>query len=262
MSAARLWALGDYERVAATLQPAAREVVRAAGIAPGQRVLDIAAGTGNVAIEAAARGASVTASDITPELVAIGRERSQLAGLAIEWEVADVTALPQADAGVDVVTSAFGAMFATPVEAVIAELARVLRPRGVLAMANWVPEGPVSELFGLLGSYGPPPPAGVPAPTDWGRAEVIGDRLAGAFEPVTVVRRPLATEFRDPAESWRFHAEAAPPVVALLQNLDPARQAELAERWIALAGDVLPRSADGAGVLFTAEYALVTARRR
>jgi hypothetical protein len=100
----------------------------------------------------------------------------------------------------------------------------------------------------------------VPAPTDWGREGVIADRLAGAFAPVTVVRRPLATEFRDAAESWRFHAEAAPPVVALLQNLDAARRAELAERWLALAGNVLPRSAGG--VTFTAEYALVTARRR
>jgi SAM-dependent methyltransferase len=260
MSTAALWAQGDYGRVAATLRPAAQVLVRAAGIAAGQHVLDVAAGTGNVAMAAAARGARVTASDITPELVALGRERSQREGLAIEWEVADVTALPQADAGVDVVTSAFGAMFATPVEAVTAELARVLRPGGVLAMANWVPEGPVSELFALMSSYGPPPPPGMPAPTDWGREEVVADRLAGAFDRVTVVRHPLATEFRDAAESWRFHAEAAPPVVALLQTLDAARRAELAERWIALAGDVLPRSEDG--VLFTAEYAIVTARRR
>ncbi len=260
MSTGGLWALGDYGRVAATLEPAARELVDAAGIAAGRRVLDVAAGTGNVALAAAARGALVTASDITPELVALGRERARRAGLAIEWEVADVTALPQRDATVDVVTSAFGAMFATPADAVTRELARVLCPGGVLAMANWVPEGAVSDLFALLGSYGPPAPPGVPAPTDWGRADVIAERLAGAFEQVSVVRHPVPTEFRDAAECWRFHAEAAPPVVALLQGLDPARRAELAGRWVALADEVLPRSAGG--VAFAPEYALVTARRR
>ena len=260
MSSGGVWALGDYGRVAATLEPAARELVSAAGIAAGQRVLDVAAGTGNVALAAAARGALVTASDITPELVTLGRERARREGLAMEWEVADVTALPQPDAAVDVVTSAFGAMFATPVAAVTGELARVLRPGGVLAMANWVPEGPVSGLFALLGSYGPPPPPGVPAPTDWGRADVIADRLAGAFEQVTVVRHRVPTVFRDATECWRFHAEAAPPVVALLRGLDPPRRADLAGRWIALADEVLPRAADG--LVFAPEYALVVARRR
>ncbi|MGZ4313962.1 MAG: class I SAM-dependent methyltransferase [Solirubrobacteraceae bacterium] len=260
MSAAELWALGDYGRVAATLRPAARELVRAAEISAGQDVLDVAAGTGNVAVEAAARGASVTASDITPELVGLGRERAQREGLAIGWEVADVTALPQADGAVDVVTSAFGAMFATPAERVTAELARVLRPGGVLAMANWVPEGPVSELFALLAAYGPPPPDGVPAPTEWGREAVVSQRLAGAFERVVVTRHPLTTTFADAAGAWRFHAEAAPPVVALLRSLDAERRDELAGRWIALADELLPR-ADG-GVVFAAEYALVTARRR
>ena len=229
MSSGGVWALGDYGRVAATLEPAARELVSAAGIAAGQRVLDVAAGTGNVALAAAARGALVTASDITPELVTLGRERARREGLAMEWEVADVTALPQPDAALDVVTSAFGAMFATPVAAVTGELARVLRPGGVLAMANWVPEGPVSELFALLGSYGPPPP-------------------------------PEPTVFRDATECWRFHAEAAPPVVALLRGLDPPRRADLAGRWIALADEVLPRAADG--LVFAPEYALVVARRR
>src|SRR4029077_5768296 len=140
------------------------------------------------------------------------------------------------------------------------ELARVLRPGGVLAMANWVPEGPVSGLFALLGSYGPPPSPGVPAPTDWGRADVIAERLAGAFEQLTVVRHPVPTVFRDAAECWRFHAEAAPPVVALLRGLDPPRRADLAGRWIALADEVLPRAADG--LVFAPEYALVVARRR
>ena len=259
MSAAELWALGDYGRVAATLAPAAHALVRAAGIAAGQVVLDVAAGTGNVAVAAAARGARVTASDITPELVALGRERARREGLEIAWELADVTALPQDDGGVDVVTSAFGAMFATPVDAVTAELARVLRPGGVLAMANWVPAGPESELFALLASYGPAPPPGVPAPTDWGREEVITERLAAAFQGVSVARRPLPTVFRDATECWHFHAEAAPPVVALLNRLDAARGAELAERWIALADEILLHDADR--VVFAPEYALVTARR-
>ncbi|HYZ82733.1 MAG TPA: methyltransferase domain-containing protein, partial [Solirubrobacteraceae bacterium] len=259
MSIAELWALGDYGRVAATLDPAAGELVRAAQIGAGQRVLDVAAGTGNVALAAAARGARVTASDITPELVALGRERARRADLDIEWEVADVTALPQHDGVADVVTSAFGAMFATPVERVTAELARVLRPGGTLAMANWVPEGPVSQLFALLGSYGAPPPAGTSAPTEWGREEVVAQRLAGAFERLTTERHPLPTTFPDAAGAWRFHAESAPPVVALLRTLDAGRRDELERRWIALADELLP-SVDG-GLVFAPGYLLVTARR-
>jgi 2-polyprenyl-3-methyl-5-hydroxy-6-metoxy-1,4-benzoquinol methylase len=259
MSAAELWALGDYRRVADTLRPAARELVRAAGISAGQAVLDVAAGTGNVAFEAAARGARVTASDITPQLVESGRARAQRDGLAVVWEVADVTDLPQSDAAVDVVTSAFGAMFATPVRRVTAELARVLRPGGMLAMANWIPEGPVSELFALVGTYGPPPSAEVPAPSEWGREEVVAERLAGAFEEVRFERHRLAMTFADPAETWRFHADWSPPIVALLAGLDAARRRELAHRWIALAAERLPRT--DLGVVFAPEYLLVTARR-
>jgi SAM-dependent methyltransferase len=260
MSTAELWALGEYERLAVTLRPAATQLVLAAGISAGQRVLDVAAGTGNVAREAAALGARVTASDITPRFVEHGRSAARRSGLAIEWEVADVTALPQADGAVDVVTSAFGAMFATPVERVTAELARVLRPRGVLAMANWIPEGPVSELFALLGTYGPPPRADVPAPTEWGREEVIRERLAGAFDRVTIERRALRQIFPDSAALWQFHAETAPPVVALLRGLDDERRHELVHRWIALADELLPRTNDD--VLYAPEYALVVAHRR
>ena len=260
MSTAELWALGEYERLAVTLRPAARELVLAAGISAGQRVLDVAAGTGNVAVEAAALGARVTASDITPQLVEHGRSRARRDRLAIDWEVADVTALPQDDGAVDVVTSAFGAMFATPVPRVIAELARVLRPGGVLAMANWVPEGPVAELFALLGRYGPRPPADTPAPTEWGREEVVRERLADAFAAVTIERRALRSIYPDAAALWHFHAENAPPVVALLRTLDADRRHELVRRWIALADELLPRW--HGEVLYAPEYALVVARRR
>ena len=165
------WALGDYDRFArALVWDLGAELVAACGVGPGQRVLDVAAGTGNVALRAAAAGADVVASDLTPESLATGERRAREAGIVLEWVVADAQALPFADASFDVVTSALGAIFAPDHAAVARELLRVTRPGGTIGMVNFTPEGNAAGFFGALAPYAPPLPPGAGNPLAWGDA--------------------------------------------------------------------------------------------
>ena len=163
-----LWASGDYPAVAAELIPElGPELVRACGVKPGDRVLDVAAGSGNAAIPAAVAGAIVTASDLTPELFDVGRRIAAERGVELEWVEADAEAMPFADNSFDVAMSCVGVMFAPHHQAAADELVRVVRPGGTIAMINWTPEGFIGNLFATMKPYAPPPPPGaVPAPRD------------------------------------------------------------------------------------------------
>ena len=177
-----LWASGDYPAVAAELIPAlGPELVRACGVRPGDHVLDVAAGSGNAAIPAAAAGAIVTASDLTPELFDAGRRIAGERGVELEWVEADAEALPFADNSFDVVMSCVGAMFAPHHQATADELVRVVRPGGTIGMINWTPAGLIGNLFATMKPYAPPPPPGAsPAPL-WGNEDhvrtLFGDRV-------------------------------------------------------------------------------------
>jgi ubiquinone/menaquinone biosynthesis C-methylase UbiE len=145
------WALGDYDRFArALVWDLGPELVEACGIGPAQRVLDVAAGTGNVALRAAQAGAQVVASDVTRESLAVGERNARELGLEIEWVQADAQALPFANGEFDVVTSAVGAIFAPDHQAVADELLRVCRPGGMIGMVNFTPEGNAADFFGAL----------------------------------------------------------------------------------------------------------------
>jgi ubiquinone/menaquinone biosynthesis C-methylase UbiE len=170
----RMWALGDYHRFATeTVWCLGPRLVEACGIGPGQRVLDVAAGTGNTAIRAAEAGAHVVAADLTPENFEAGRREAAARGVELEWVEADAETLPFPDADFDVVTSSFGAIFAPGHAAVANEMLRVCRPGGVIGMINFRPEGLAEEFFELLGRYAPPPPAGALPPLLWGDAEHV-----------------------------------------------------------------------------------------
>ena len=185
-----LWSLGDYSHIEQLTLPASRALVDACAVSAGQEVLDVAAGTGNLALLAAAEGASVVASDLTPKLMERGRERAAAEGVDIEWVEADAEELPFEDARFDCTASVFGAMFAPRPERAARELFRVTRPGNTVGMANWTPEGFAGRMFGLFNEY-LPRPEGVPAPTDWGREDVVRERfesLAGSIE----VERGLA----------------------------------------------------------------------
>jgi ubiquinone/menaquinone biosynthesis C-methylase UbiE len=178
----RMWALGDYHRFATeTVWQVGPLLVEACGIGPGQRVLDVAAGTGNTAIRAAQSGADVVASDLTPENFEAGRRAAAASGVELEWIEADAEALPFPDADFDVVTSSFGAIFAPDHTAVAREMSRVCRPGGTIGMLNFRPAGVAAEFFELVGRYAPPLPPGALPPLLWGTEEhvraLFGDRV-------------------------------------------------------------------------------------
>ena len=166
-----MWALGDYPAVAvdmiAELGPV---LVSATGVRRGDRVLDVAAGSGNAAVPAALTGAEVVASDLTPELFEAGRQLAKEQGAELTWEEGDAEALPYPDSSFDVVLSCVGVMFAPHHQRAADELVRVCRPGGTIGLLSWTPTGFVGELFRTMKPYAPPPPpgarsaAGTPSP--------------------------------------------------------------------------------------------------
>ena len=228
-AARALWALGDYHSFATqTVWGLGPRLVAACGIAPGQRVLDVAAGTGNVALRAAEAGAQVVASDLTPENFAAGRREAGRRGVELEWVEADAEALPFADDEFDVVTSSVGAIFAPDHQAVADELVRVCRPGGTIGMINFTPEGLAGEFFGIFGRHAPPPPAGALPPLLWGSEEhvreLFGDRLA----PLELTREDYVERSPGgPRDYCRLFEETFGPVVGLrtLLGAEPDRLA-------------------------------------
>ncbi|MDQ3765962.1 MAG: class I SAM-dependent methyltransferase, partial [Actinomycetota bacterium] len=173
----QVWALGNYSEVANFLAPASVALADACGIGPGTKVLDVGAGTGNLALEAARRGATVVASDLTPELIEIGRERTTQEGLAIEWAIADAEDLQFEEDRFDVVTSVFGAMFAPRASKVAEEMLRVTRPGGLVGFTSWAGDGFTGQTFKLSVEYGPPTPAGLDNAGSWGDEEFARARF-------------------------------------------------------------------------------------
>jgi len=169
-----MWAAGNYPVIADTLLASMQPVLAdACRVGPGMRVLDVAAGTGNASLTAAERGASVVASDLTPELLAVGCRRAAARGLELEWREADAEQLPFEDESFDVVMSAVGVMFAPHHHRAADELVRVCRPGGTIGLASWTPEGMAGSLFRATRPYAPPAPPGAQAPPMWGCAEYL-----------------------------------------------------------------------------------------
>src|SRR2546430_8197971 len=181
-----MWAFGDYPAVVTDLvSPLGPVLAGACGIRPGDRVLDVAAGTGNAAIPAALAGASVVASDLTPELFEAGREEAARRGARLEWRQADAEDLPFADGEFDTVLSCLGVMFAPHHQSSADELIRVCRPGGTIGLLSWTPEGFIGQLFATMKPYAPPPPPGAQPPPLWGREDHVLSLLG---DPVTHVR--------------------------------------------------------------------------
>ena len=175
------WAAGDFDAVVDLIWEVGGVAAEAADCGPGDRVLDIAAGSGNAAIQAAQRGADVVASDLTPELFVPGAKRAEAAGVELEWVEADAEDLPFEDASFDVALSTFGIMFAPRQSVAAAELARVVKPGGRIALVAWQPTGFVGEMFGTIASFmNPPPPVEAP-PVRWGSEAGAHELLDDAF---------------------------------------------------------------------------------
>jgi ubiquinone/menaquinone biosynthesis C-methylase UbiE len=226
--ARRAWAAGDYARVAEVLLPASAAVVEAAAIGPGEEVLDVAAGTGNLAVLAARAGARVTATDLTPALIELGRARTSAEELEVTWQEADAEALPFVDESFDCVASVFGAIFAPRPERVAAELFRVARPGGRVALTAWVPSGWNGEFMRLLGRASGVPP-GVALPPEWGVETTLRARLEPHAERLEV--RELVVPWRASSADalLAFIEEAVPPMAAARAAVPGEAYAELRE---------------------------------
>jgi ubiquinone/menaquinone biosynthesis C-methylase UbiE len=255
----KTWASGDYAMVGGTLVVVAEGLCEAADLRPGQRVLDVATGSGNTALAAARRFCDVTGVDYVPELLERARERAAAERLAVDFRDGDAEALPFKDASFDVVLSTFGAMFAPDQERTAAELARVCRPGGTIGMANWTPEGFIGQLFRLTASH-VPPPAGLSSPVLWGAEprvrELLGDRVAS----LEIVRRTFTFRYRS-AEHWlEFFRGYYGPTMKAFEALDEAGREAYAADLLNLTGR-FNRSGDETMVV-PSEYLEVVAVRR
>jgi SAM-dependent methyltransferase len=212
-----MWASGDYPSMVETfLLPLGPRLVEAARIGPGQRVLDVAAGTGNASIPAARAGAEVTASDLTPELLEAGRAQAEAQGLELDWVTADAEHLPFEDGSFDVVMSSIGVMFAPHHQESADELVRVCRPGGTIALLSWTPEGMLGHLFKTMGPFAPPPPPGAQPPPLWGSEEHLRGLFGGRVSWNTLERDLLEiTAFQHPHDyGEHFKARYGPTIAA------------------------------------------------
>src|SRR5258708_1238418 len=174
------WIAGDFGQIAKSTASGAEDFIKRLNLQPGMKVLDVACGTGNLTLPAARMGAIVRGVDIAPNLIKQARENAEREGLRIQFDEGDAEALPYEDASFDAVVTMFGAMFAPRPEVVAAELKRVCRPGGFIAMANWAPTGFVGQTFKTVSSYVPPVP-GMPAPVLWGVEATVRERLANGI---------------------------------------------------------------------------------
>ena len=258
-----IWASGDYaEIVEAWLLPLGRRIVEASGIEPAHTVLDVAAGTGNASLPAAAAGAVVTALDLTPELLATGGRRAQAAGLELDWIEGDAEHLPFADESFDVVMSTLGAMFAPDHQASADELARTTKRGGTVGLLSWTPEGAIGALFRTLGPFAPPPPPGAQPPPRWGSedhlAGLFGDRVEFHTHRREVLEVTAFATAREFAEHFRT---LYGPAVATRKYADGnGRAAEFDEALDAFADD-WNRGGDGPA-RFELEYLVSVGTRR
>jgi SAM-dependent methyltransferase len=257
-----MWALGDYPSVAAEVIPDLGAVlVRACQIAPGDRVLDVAAGSGNAAIPAAAAGAEVVASDLTPEMFEPGRRQAADRGVEIEWREADAERLPFADGEFDVVMSCVGVMFAPHHEASAHELVRVCRPGGRIGLISWTPEGFVGAMFATMKPYVAPPPAGVQPPPLWGQEDHVRTLLGDRVEEFVARRQAARVDRFDRAEDFReyFMTNYGPTVAAYRGLADRPADVAALDRELDLLADHHLGLDSNPGMDW--EYLLVTARR-
>lgn len=230
-----MWTMGDYDRFArATVWELGPVLVDACGITRGDRVLDVATGTGNVAIRAAMKGASVVACDLAPEHFPAGQRGARAQGVNVEWIEGDAERLPFEAGAFDVVTSCFGAMFAPDHHAVADELVRVCRPGGTIGLVSFTPEGVGGEFFALLASYAPPPPPGADSPLAWGTEEYVRERFGNRVGAFQLSRRTYVERASSPQEYSRLFIDAFGPLVAIRASLEhaPERRAELDRRFL------------------------------
>lgn len=254
------WESGDFGKVAEIIVPAAEEFIGRLPLQPGMRVLDVACGSGNLAIETARRRCATHGVDIAVNLLSQARSRAATEGLDIDFVEGDAEALPYPDESFDAVVSMFGAMFAPRPHVVAAELLRVTRPGGLVALANWTPEGFIGKMFRVFQKHLPPPPAGVPSTMLWGHEPTVRERLS-AFANITFERRIAVMRYPfPPAGSVDFFRRYYGPTLKAFDSLDAEAQAALWRDLVEL--QTRHNTAHELGTTETrAEYLEIVARR-
>jgi ubiquinone/menaquinone biosynthesis C-methylase UbiE len=253
------WSSGDYAVVGTTLQIVGEELCEALDLRAGQKVLDVAAGNGNVALAAAHRWCEVTATDYVPELLARARDRAAAEGLDIAFQEADAEALPFDDRSFDIVVSTFGVMFTPDQDRAAAELVRVCKRGGKIGLANWTPEGFIGQVFKTIGKYVAPPP-GARSPALWGTRA----RIAELFEPhaasVKTAQRNFVFRYRTPEHWLKVFKSYYGPVLKTFAALEAPAQAALQSDLMMLI-DQFNRSGDRSMVV-PSEYLEIVVTRR
>jgi SAM-dependent methyltransferase len=220
--------------------PTAARLVQHARIATNQRVLDVACGTGVVAITAARTGAHVTALDLTPQLLERARENAKIASVDIDWHEGDAEQLPFDNGAFDVVVSQFGHIFAPRPEVVVSEMLRVLKPGGTIAFSSWPPELLVGRTFLLISRYAPAPPPGVAPPPLWGDPNVIRERLGNRVKNISFDRDRMLIAALSAAHHRMNVERTAGPLIKLVEVLaasDPERLSQLRREFDALTAE-------------------------
>jgi SAM-dependent methyltransferase len=253
------WIAGDFGQIARFYPDEAEAFINRLHLQPGMKVLDVACGTGNLALPAARAGADVTGVDIAPNLVEQARENAKREGLNAKFDEGDAEALPYEDASFDVVLTMFGAMFAPRPELVAAELKRVCRPGGFIAMANWTPSGFIGQMFKMNAAYMPPPP-GMTSPVLWGVEENVRQRFAEGISRLETQLQNVKWSFPfSPAEVVEHFRLYYGPTQKAFGALDEEKQAalrkDLEQLWAAN-----NRATDGTTEV-DAEYLQVIATR-
>ncbi len=255
------WAAGNFDHVweVGGLASMGEDLVAHADVTPGLRLLDVGAGSGNASLPAVRAGAQVVASDLTPELLERGRARAEQEGLAIDWVEADAEDLPFEDGSFDRVVSAIGAMFAPRHDVTAAELARVCAPGGMVAMANWTPEGTIGKFFATMGRHMPPPPEVSGPPVLWGSEEHVRALFAPHGLDLSFDRGAIEIQY-----------ESIPAYLDMMEaNFGPLVKAKAAlgeEKWAVVRAEIeelderLNRATDGTLDL-AGEYLIVMARK-
>ena len=202
------WESGDFGKIARTIETTAEEFMARLLLKPGAQVLDVACGTGNLAVIAARRGGVVSGIDLADNLIEQALTRATQANLSIDFRQGDAEALPYTEARFDLVVSMFGVMFAPRPHLATAELQRVTKPGGQIALANWTPEGFLGKMFAVFKAHLPPPPAGVPSPMGWGDEATVRSRLGQGFEDVSHFSRVFKEQFHVSPMGYRQPAPA------------------------------------------------------
>lgn len=245
------WSSGDYAVVGTTLQIVGEDLCEAIDLRAGKRVLDVAAGNGNVSLAAARRWCDVTSTDYVPALLERGKARAAAEGLTIAFQEADAEALPFKDASFDVVVSTFGVMFTPDQDKAASEMLRVCKPKGRIGLANWTPQGFIGQVFKTLGQY-LPPPAGVKSPALWGTRERLTELFGNGAASIQAQPRHFAFRYRSPEHFLDVFRTYYGPTLKAFAALDETKQRSLHDDLIALIGRL--NTADDGTIVVPSEY--------